>query len=119
MLTVLKVWFSALYGINPIGSKALGGNPAQEAILQKLAWDTLSREPMNGLGTVPGQAKAYPPLPRDATLPPPSQLPPGFFNSAKGGKGKTQAKGREGKGGKGKAQAKGLEGKGGKGSTLL
>jgi hypothetical protein len=41
-------WFGALYGINPIGSKALG-NAGQAALLQKMAWDTLTKEPLNGL----------------------------------------------------------------------
>jgi hypothetical protein len=42
-------WFGALYGINPQGSRALGGKATQAAVLQKLAWDTLTREPLNGL----------------------------------------------------------------------
>jgi hypothetical protein len=42
------MWFAALYNINPNGMKALGA-PTQAPILQKLAWDTLQREPLNGL----------------------------------------------------------------------
>jgi len=42
------MWFGALYGINPQGSRTLGSE-AQAAILQKLAWDTLTKEPLNGL----------------------------------------------------------------------
>jgi hypothetical protein len=40
-----------MYGINPQGMKALAkGSPAgQTEILQKLAWDTLQGEPLNGL----------------------------------------------------------------------
>ncbi|KAF2399229.1 hypothetical protein EJ06DRAFT_557702 [Trichodelitschia bisporula] len=46
------MWFAALYNINPIGSKVLTtGTPAgQAAILQKLAWETLKKEPLNGIG---------------------------------------------------------------------
>jgi hypothetical protein len=43
----ILVWFAALYGINPIGMKALG-NPATAPILQKLAWDLLQKEPLRG-----------------------------------------------------------------------
>lgn len=42
------MWFAALYNINPQGMKALGG-AEQAPILQKLAWDTLKKEPLNGL----------------------------------------------------------------------
>jgi hypothetical protein len=46
-----QVWLGALYGISPIGSKVLAaGTPAGQAeVLQKLAWDTLKAEPLNGL----------------------------------------------------------------------
>ncbi|KAF2431886.1 hypothetical protein EJ08DRAFT_712275 [Tothia fuscella] len=45
------MWLAALYGVNPVGSKVLAeGTPAgQAAVLQKLAWDTLQAEPLNGL----------------------------------------------------------------------
>jgi hypothetical protein len=46
--TASYMWFSALYNINPKGMKALG-SPAQAPILQKLAWETLQKEPLNGL----------------------------------------------------------------------
>jgi len=42
------MWFAALYNINPQGMKALGA-PEQAPILQKLAWETLQKEPLNGL----------------------------------------------------------------------
>jgi hypothetical protein len=81
------VWFAALYGINPTGSQILGGNRAQDSILQKLAWDTLSKEPLSGLGTVPGQPKGYKPLPAGSTAPPPGALPAGFPGYKSKGKG--------------------------------
>jgi len=45
------MWFGAMYGINPMGMKTLAtGTPAgQAAILQKLAWDTLKKEPLSGV----------------------------------------------------------------------
>ena len=49
---IIIVWFGALYGINPQGAKSLGSSRA-ESILQKLAWDTLVKEPLNGLGKAP------------------------------------------------------------------
>jgi len=72
------LWFAALYNINPIGSKVLGGDPAQEAIFQKLAWETILNAPLNGFGTVPGEAKGYKPLPPGAQPPPLGALPAGF-----------------------------------------
>jgi hypothetical protein len=41
------VWFSALYGINPTGMKALG-NSGHASVLQKLAWEILQKEPLRG-----------------------------------------------------------------------
>lgn len=46
--TASYMWFAALYGMNPQGMKSLGGDQ-QAPLLQKLAWDTLKKEPMNGL----------------------------------------------------------------------
>jgi hypothetical protein len=45
------MWFGALYNINPQGMKSLDGAAPQgyTPILQKLAWDTLRKEPLNGL----------------------------------------------------------------------
>ena len=37
-----------MYGISPIGSKALGGSPATAKVLQEMAWDHVKREPLNG-----------------------------------------------------------------------
>lgn len=49
--TLIVVWFGALYGISPIGAKALAtGTPEGQAeVLQRIAWETLTAEPMNGL----------------------------------------------------------------------
>jgi len=41
------MWFGALYNVDPQGMKALGA-PEMAPILQKLAWDTLQKEPLNG-----------------------------------------------------------------------
>jgi hypothetical protein len=48
---ITVVWFGAMYGISPIGSKVLaaGTPPGQAEVLQKLAWATLKSEPSNGL----------------------------------------------------------------------
>jgi len=46
------MWFAALYNINPQGMKSLvssSDDPALAGVLQKLAWDTLQKEPLNGL----------------------------------------------------------------------
>jgi hypothetical protein len=50
---VSYMWLAALYNVNPAGSKVLAaGTPAGQAeVLQKLAWDTLKAEPLNGLGS--------------------------------------------------------------------
>jgi len=46
------MWFAAMYGIDPQGMKSLGEGsaPGLEAILQKLAWETLTKDGANGLG---------------------------------------------------------------------
>jgi len=51
---IKQMWLGALYGINPQGSKALGGTAALAAVLQKLAWDTLIKESLNRLTVKPG-----------------------------------------------------------------
>ncbi|KAF2663167.1 hypothetical protein BT63DRAFT_128548 [Microthyrium microscopicum] len=45
------MWFAAMYGINPVGMKAYASvnTPEQTKILQELAWETLNKEPFNGL----------------------------------------------------------------------
>jgi hypothetical protein len=90
------VWFAALYGINPTGSRILGGNAAQESVLQKLAWDTLKKEPLSGLGTVPGEPKGYIPLPPGSNPPPAGALPAGFSQSNGSPKGKANSSGPKG-----------------------
>jgi len=42
------MWFSAMYGISPIGSKILGGSAAQQQVLQTMAWEHVKKEPLNG-----------------------------------------------------------------------
>lgn len=74
------MWFGALYGVNPLGSKAFGGNPTTQQRLQQLAWETLTKEPLSGVGKIPQGGSASPD----------SQVPGGAFGKAstpKGAKG--------------------------------
>lgn len=46
---VTYMWFSSMYGINPAGYKSLTSSASQAKVLQRIAWDTVKKEPLNGV----------------------------------------------------------------------